>query len=63
MRIGWDDLNRTDQPGEYRILDFIVVVRLSQIEIWEDHPDAYFELVLVEVDAPQRYELGVPGWN
>ena len=62
-RVHWDDVDRTDQPGEYRLRGFIVVVTLGEIEIWEDHPDASFALVASKTEGLERYTLGMPEWE
>ena len=62
MRVYWDDLNRSDQPGEYELRGLIVVVTLAEIEIWEDHPDASFALFRAEINRPQCFSLWKPLW-
>ena len=62
-RINWDDLDRTDQPGEYQLQGYVVIVTLGEIEIWEDHPDASFALVAAKDGGLERYSLGMPNWE
>jgi hypothetical protein len=63
MRIHWDDLDFPDQPGEYWLNEFLVVVTLGEIEIWEDHPDASFLLIHDQVSGSKRCTLGMPEWQ
>ena len=63
VRIYWDDLDFPDQPGEYLLKRITVVVTLGEIEIWEDHPDASFELFRTNVDGAPLYSLWLPYWT
>lgn len=40
MRVTWDDLNRIDAPGEYRLGDRRLKVEQSEIATWRANPKA-----------------------
>ena len=64
MRVDWEDLNRPDQPGDYYFMqDMLIAVALQDIEIWEEHPDATFEMVPAGTAGKRkRYTLADPDY-
>lgn len=64
MQINWEDLSCPDVPGDYRFLDGIVTVTVKEIEIWEEHPEATFQLIPFQATTgPKRYLLGTADWE
>ena len=45
MKVSWADVNNTETPGPFPILDGVVVIKDRHIGIWKSEPTALFELV------------------
>ena len=44
MTVGWADFGRTRKPGDYRVGDITIHVTHDNIETWQTHPTARFNV-------------------
>lgn len=59
MKIRWEDIGRVEKPGDYPFRGGILTVRLREIAIWKEHPDAIYNVVeFTPLSGPKRYALG-----
>ena len=45
MKVNWNDISKSEAPGEYNVHDQCVLVQKSDIGIWKEHPNAVFDVV------------------
>lgn len=59
MEVSWQDVHKTEQPGDYPFRGGMLTVRAREIEIWKEHPDATFTVVPFQGQSgPKRFVLG-----
>jgi hypothetical protein len=65
MKVSWSDVNHTQSPGSFQILNGVVEIEHRHITIWKSEPTARFTLIPSQlINRGQQYILGtydVPG--
>ena len=57
VRVTWQDVNETEEPGLYPLGEVWVQVERKQIVIWRAHPDAVFTGKPYQSGGRTRYLL------
>lgn len=42
MKVSWNDIGKSERPGEYMVESKCILVQKSDIAVWQDHPDVVF---------------------
>jgi len=58
VKVTWQDVNETEQPGLYPIGEVWVQVQSKHIAVWRQHPSAVFTCAAYRSSGRTRYALG-----
>lgn len=59
MNVGWNDLNRVQEPGQYPFRDGTIFITFAEIAMWKRKPDAEFQLMRKHpIQSQVAYVLG-----
>jgi CspA family cold shock protein len=59
MNVGWNDLNRVQEPGQYPFRDGTIFITFAEIATWKQKPDAEFQLMRKHpIQSQIAYVLG-----
>jgi hypothetical protein len=67
MKVTWLDLGKPDRPSTYVYQDCEVFVDQNAVQVWREHPDAVFTLIIAHpFGSAEKASLGayeVPDGN
>lgn len=59
MQVSWDNVNRTEVPGDYAWRDGVLEITQGDIDFWKEHPYALCNVgrPISKFGAQKRYRL------